>query len=603
MIAYALARIVRFFRKLSRFIGPGFMIAVGYLDPGNWATDMEGGSQFGYRLLFIILLSNVIAVFLQNLTIRLGVVSGFDLASASRRFLPKYLNLFLYVLAELAIIATDMAEVIGSAIALNLLIPQLPLPAGVAITAADVFIILLFYNEDHTDPESQTETASMRVIRLFESFVMLLVLAVGICLSIILAYSDINAIDVVKGYEPTKEIFTDTASLYVSIGIIGATVMPHNLYLHGFIVQARTREWRSKRPRAESGDEANTHWLLGSVPRKFVMSNKPEQSEQRSSLENEKVSLGNKKNSMDSERSSMEAEKKQMDTEKLRNYLKSSLKDSFLYNFVDLVVALLFAFYVNSAILVVAGANFYYAPAGQQQEVSDLFSAHELLSRYLSPAAGVIFALALLCAGQSSTITATLAGQVVMAGFLGMSTRPWVRRIVTRLVAIVPALVAACIAGRSGLSQLLVGSQVALSIQLPFAVVPLVVFTSWKKVMKVELVVDESNMAVDRTSVTVSWLDRLFPRVPSWQPEWWVQWWQPTRQKLFPGSTKEKSDSSTIKPDTSSSIATASPIVLTEWPEPLVYDNGWITKIIACLISLLLIGLNCYLVVSTAMGN
>ena len=193
------------------------------LDPGNWATDMEGGSQFGYRLLFIILLSNVIAVFLQNLTIRLGVVSGFDLASASRRFLPKYLNLFLYVLAELAIIATDMAEVIGSAIALNLLIPQLPLPAGVAITAADVFIILLFYNEDTNDPDSPCETISMRVIRLFETFVMLLVLAVGICLSVILAYSDITAMDVIRGYKPTQEIFTDTASLYVAIGIIGAT--------------------------------------------------------------------------------------------------------------------------------------------------------------------------------------------------------------------------------------------------------------------------------------------------------------------------------------------------------------------------------------------
>ena len=184
---------------------------------------MEGGSQFGYRLLFIILLSNVIAVFLQNLTIRLGVVSGHDLASASRRYFPKYLNLFLYVLAELAIIATDMAEVIGSAIALNLLIPELPLPAGVAITAADVFIILLFYSEDHADPDSDTETASLRVIRLFETFVMMLVLAVGVCLSIILAYSEINPIDVVKGYEPTKEIFTDTASLYVAIGIIGAT--------------------------------------------------------------------------------------------------------------------------------------------------------------------------------------------------------------------------------------------------------------------------------------------------------------------------------------------------------------------------------------------
>ncbi|KAI7858906.1 natural resistance-associated macrophage protein-domain-containing protein [Circinella umbellata] len=542
MLAYAFGRVAKFIRKLSKFVGPGFMIAVGYLDPGNWATDMEGGSQFGYRLLFIILLSNVIAVFLQNLTIRLGVVSGYDLASASRRYFPKYLNLFLYVLAELAIIATDMAEVIGSAIALNLLIPELPLPAGVAITAADVFIILLFY-----------KTASLRVIRLFETFVMMLVLAVGVCLSIILAYSDINPIDVVKGYEPTKEIFTDTASLYVAIGIIGATVMPHNLYLHGFIIQSRCREW----PNIPMETTPNT--------------------------------------------TSANIEKKQFDVDGLRKYMKSSLKDNLLYNFIDLVVALLFAFYVNSAILIVAASNFYYAPENQQHAVSDLFDAHDLLSRYLSPAAGVIFALALLCAGQSSTITATLAGQVVMSGFLGMSTRPWVRRVVTRLVAIVPALVAACIAGRSGLSQLLVGSQVALSVQLPFAVVPLVIFTSWKKVMKVDLVVNENEKAMERAQATVSWLDKLFPRIPSWRPSWW----QPTKQKFFPhleldGKTNENNPT-IIKPDTSS-ITTTNPVILDELPQPLLYVNGWITMIIAVLISLLLIGLNGYLVVAAALG-
>ncbi|KAI7886533.1 natural resistance-associated macrophage protein [Lichtheimia hyalospora FSU 10163] len=457
------------FRQFTKFIGPGFMVAVGYLDPGNWATDMEGGSQFGYRLLFIILLSNIIAIFLQNMTIRMGTVTGLDLASASRRYFPKYLNLFLYLLAELAIIATDMAEVIGSAIALNLLFPSLPLPAGVAITAADVFIILLFYSEE---PNSgQAETASMRVIRVFETFVMFLVLAVGICLSIILAESDANAIDVLKGYVPTREIFTDPSCLYVAIGIIGATVMPHNLYLHGFIVQSRCRTWRSKRPEVEQVESGQ--W-----------------------------------------------------------YLRKSLRDNLVYGFIDLVIALIFAFYVNCAILAVASANFYYGPDGQNQVVDDLFGAHHLLSVYLGPAAGVIFALALLCAGQSSTITATLAGQVVMAGFLGMTTRPWVRRIVTRLVAIAPALVAACIAGRSGLNQLLVASQVALSIQLPFAVVPLVYFTSRKHIMKLDLVHD-------------------------------VQ----------------------------------------EWPKPLQYENGIISGIVAGLISLLLIGLNGYLVVSLFMGN
>ncbi|KAG2226891.1 hypothetical protein INT45_010170 [Circinella minor] len=593
MLAYAFGRVAKFIRKLSKFIGPGFMIAVGYLDPGNWATDMEGGSQFGYRLLFIILLSNVIAVFLQNLTIRLGVVSGYDLASASRRYFPKYLNLFLYVLAELAIIATDMAEVIGSAIALNLLIPELPLPAGVAITAADVFIILLFYSEDHADPDSGTETASLRVIRLFETFVMMLVLAVGVCLSIILAYSEINPIDVVKGYKPTKEIFTDTASLYVAIGIIGATVMPHNLYLHGFIIQSRCREWRAKRPRAETIDDDNQQWILSSVARKFtLLNNELEKSESMEANIPMETTPNTTSTTMD---------KKQFDLDGLRKYLKSSLKDNLLYNFIDLVVALLFAFYVNSAILIVAASNFYYAPENQQHAVSDLFDAHDLLSRYLSPAAGVIFALALLCAGQSSTITATLAGQVVMSGFLGMSTRPWVRRVVTRLVAIVPALVAACIAGRSGLSQLLVGSQVALSVQLPFAVVPLVIFTSWKKVMKVDLVVNENEKAAERAQATVSWIDKLFPRIPSWRPSWW----QPTKQKFFPhlgldGKTNENNPTM-IKPDTSS-ITTTSPVVLDELPQPLLYTNDWITMIIAVLISLLLIGLNGYLVVAAALG-
>lgn len=191
------------------------------LDPGNWATDMEGGSSFGYRLLFVILISNIIAIFLQNLTIRLGTVAGLDLASASRKFFPRPLNLFLYVLAEIAIIATDVAEVIGSAIALNLLFPSLPLPAGVAITAVDVFIILLFYNEETEDEDDGS--SSGKTVRIFEMFVMLLVAAVGVCFIVELAYSDVVAVDMLKGYLPTKEIFTEPGTLYVAIGIVGAT--------------------------------------------------------------------------------------------------------------------------------------------------------------------------------------------------------------------------------------------------------------------------------------------------------------------------------------------------------------------------------------------
>ncbi|KAI9311980.1 NRAMP family, partial [Dichotomocladium elegans] len=379
-----LGRATSYLFQLLRFIGPGFMVAVGYFDPGNWATNLEGGSEFGYRLLFIVLFSNMIAVFLQNMTIRLGTVTGLDLASCSRRYFHRYLNLFLYVLAEIAIITTDMAEVIGSAIALTLLIPALPLPASVAITVVDVFIILMFYKDD---PDT-ADTSSMRVIRYFEIFVMLLVAAVGICITIILAYSDTVAVDVLKGYIPSRAIFTDTECLYVAIGIIGATVMPHNLYLHSFIVQSRTWGWRKKRPIVVE-DEPD-HWVIQDFSRNMVTS--PEKNPDTPPV------------IIDTE-----AETRRMDEDALRSYLKKQVGNNLHYGLVDLVVALLFAFYVNSAILTVAGANFFYTP--NQVSVNDLFGASQLLSDYLGPAAGKVFALALLGSGQSSTITATLSGQ------------------------------------------------------------------------------------------------------------------------------------------------------------------------------------------------
>ncbi|KAI8099184.1 NRAMP family, partial [Halteromyces radiatus] len=379
------SNIVTYFRRLLRFIGPGFMVAVGYLDPGNWATDMEGGSQFGYRLLFIILISNFIAIFLQNLTIRLGTVNGLDLAAACRRYLPKYLNLFLYVLAEISIISTDLAEVIGSAIALNLLFPTLPLSAGVAITALDVFIILLFYKEPDSISASKNDDDNgdqdtTRMVRYFEMFVMLLVAAVGICFIIELAYSDIVAVDVLKGYLPSKEIFTDTESLYVSIGIIGATVMPHNLFLHSYIVQARCYSWRHVRPKLISND----------------LSEDDPQQHEADHIETTRTIQYSSQLLED------------LDISLLRHFLVDNMHINLHYSFMDLMVALLFAFFVNSAILIVASANFHY---GHLHVVSDLFDAHALLQQYLGPAAAVIFALALLFAGQSSTLTATLAGQ------------------------------------------------------------------------------------------------------------------------------------------------------------------------------------------------
>ncbi|CAG8463803.1 11624_t:CDS:2 [Rhizophagus irregularis] len=331
------------------------IIAVGYLDPGNWATDLTGGSRFGYSLLFIIFCSNLFAMLLQSLSIKLGVVTGMDLAQACKHFFPKYLNYFLYALCECAIIATDLAEVIGSAIALKMLF-NLPLPWGVAITALDVMIILFVYRDN-----------SMKASRILESLVMLLVGAVGICFLLELVYSQPNSTDVLKGYLPSPGIFTNAEQLYIAIGII----------------------------------------------------------------------------------------------------------------VIDSSVALTFALFVNSSILIVAASNFYYK--NSQENVATLFDAHALLTRYLGTPAGTIFALALLIAGQSSTLTATIAGQIVMEGFMGWKIRAWVRRLLTRMFAIVPAMIIAIVSGENGLNDTLVASQVALSIQLPFAVIPLVYFTSKQK--------------------------------------------------------------------------------------------------------------------------
>lgn len=279
--------------------------------------------------------------------------------------------------------------------------------------------------------------------------------------------------------------------------------------------------------------------------------------------------------------------------EELRTYLDKNLRNNLHYGFIDLIVALIFAFYINSAILVVAASNFYYGP--QQQQVQDLFSAHDLLSRYLGPGAGVMFALALLCAGQSSTITATLAGQVVMAGFLGMTTRPWIRRIVTRMVAIMPAMIAACIAGRAGLGNLLVGSQVALSIQLSFAVVPLVIFTSWKKVMKMDVVVDRpiesSNVASKQTTTGIDWIMEQISML------WYLRRKQKQQQKQETASTLPAKTNTAVLDD-SMSIASKRTVIVDKLPEPLYYQNGLVVTVIAVLIALLLIGLNGFLVVS-----
>ncbi|KAI8338650.1 natural resistance-associated macrophage protein-domain-containing protein [Chlamydoabsidia padenii] len=591
----SLTRLVSYLRKLALFIGPGFMIAVGYLDPGNWATNIQAGSQFGYRLLFIILVSNLIALFLQNLTIRLGTVTGLDLAAACRHYLPRYVSLFLYVLAEIAIVATDLAEVIGSAIALNLLFPTLPLPAGVAITATDVFIILLCYKEPNDDDDDDDQDDTARMVRYFEMFVMVLVAAVGICFIIEMAYSDIVAVDVLKGYLPTSDIFTDTESLYVSIGIIGATVMPHNLFLHSFIVQARCNTWRHARPTLVS-DDTNEPVNIRYNPR---LLDTIQEKEDASSSDQQQWDEDKKTTSLPSSIITQELhvvqQQRQLDMDQLRHYLTKHMRRNLHYGFIDLMIALLFAFFVNSAILVVASANFHFG--GHIHTVSDLFDAHALLQQFLGPAAAVIFALALLFAGQSSTLTATLAGQVVMSGFLGMTSRPWLRRILTRLVAIVPAMVAACVAGRAGLSQMLVGSQVALSIQLPFAVVPLVLFTTWPRVMHLDLV--NNNKKNKLPSALPGWLDRLCFRLGHTLDQ--------LAQRVTRSNKNNNKEQNTAFDDNVAVVVKEDErkptlTTLSSWPDPIYYANGKCVAVVAVLISLLLIGLNGYLVVASILG-
>ncbi|KAF8959989.1 hypothetical protein BGZ46_001675 [Entomortierella lignicola] len=428
-------RFISAFKRFMSFVGPGYIISVGYMDPGNWATDLAGGSSFGYMLLFIILLSNIMAVVLQGLAVKLGVVSGLDLAQACRRFTPKYINWILYVLAELAIIACDIAEVIGSAVALNLLF-KIPLPWGVVITAADVLIILFAFRDDQ----------SVKSRRVFEALVIVLVSCVGICFTAEIAYAKPVAKDVFKGFLPDSQILTNSEALYLAIGIIGATVMPHNLYLHSSIVKLRTSQELTK--------------------------------------------LASSQNSMSSTQDLMAAEQRTLLLEEDKGAVSvkhSTIRSTLKYTFIDSTVALTFALYVNSAILIVSAATFKYKyPDVDNSGLADFFSAFHLLSEYLGKVAGYVFAVALLMAGQSSTLTATLAGQIIMEGFLGASyLKPWVRRLMTRCLAIIPALVIVIIKGQNGLSGLLLASQVALSLQLPFAVIPLVLFTSMSRCMTI----------------------------------------------------------------------------------------------------------------------
>lgn len=374
----------RGWRSLRAYLGPGFLVAVGYMDPGNWATDIAGGSAFGYALLSVVLLSNLMAIVLQALSVRLGIASGRDLAQACRDHYPRAVAIALWLLAETAIIACDLAEVLGTAIALKLLF-GLPLVWGVALTALDVFLILAL------------QRFGFRKLELF--VVALLVLIAG-CFAFELYHARPDAGAVLAGLVPTPAIVTDPAMLYLAIGILGATVMPHNLYLHSSIVQTRA-----------FADKAQA----------------------------------------------------------VRNAT------------IDSTVALGLAFFINAAILVVAAAAFHTAG---RHDVAEIGDAYRLLSPMLGVgAASVVFAVALLASGQNSTVTGTLAGQIVMEGFLHLRLPVWARRLVTRLLAIVPAALVVAATGDAGATRLLVLSQIVLSLQLPFAVVPLVLFTGDRALM------------------------------------------------------------------------------------------------------------------------
>ncbi|MBA0882113.1 Nramp family divalent metal transporter [Flavobacterium undicola] len=388
------------FKKILAFFGPAYLVSVGYMDPGNWATDIAGGSQFGYSLLWVLLMSNLMALLLQSLSARLGIVTQRDLAQASRETYSPVINYILYFLAEIAIAACDLAEVLGMAIGINLLF-DIPLIEGVLITVLDTFLLLFLINKG---------------IRKMEAFIITLVVVIGISFIFEMIFAQPEMDKVILGLIPTMPT---EAALYIAIGIIGATVMPHNLYLHSSLVQTRNFD------RTTAG-------------------------------------------------------------------IKQALK----YNFIDSTIALNLAFFVNAAILILAAATFY---RNGMFEVAEIQDAHQFLEPLLGTKwAPVLFAVALIAAGQSSTVTGTLAGQIVMEGYLNLRIQPWVRRIITRLIAIIPAVIVILIYGESVTGKLLILSQVILSLQLGFAIIPLIHFVSDKSKMK--------GFHISKTTQIAAWI-------------------------------------------------------------------------------------------------
>jgi len=391
------------FRKILAFAGPGYLVAVGYMDPGNWATDLGGGSKFGYALLSVILISNLMAMFLQALTAKLGIAAGRDLAQACREHYSRPTSIFLWVVCEIAIAACDLAEVLGSAVALQLLF-GLPLLAGVLITALDILVVLALQG---------------RGFRLIEAFVVTLIATIGACFAYEIFFAQPLWREAAIGFIPRAEILQNREMLYIAIGILGATVMPHNLYLHSSIVQTRA---------------------FGASVR--------------------------------------------------------DRREALRYAVFDSTLALGFALFINAAILVLGAAAFHTRGLSHVAEIAE---AYKLLSPVLGASlASTLFACALLASGQNSTLTGTLAGQIVMEGFLHIRVRPWLRRLITRSLAIIPAVLVIGFAGEDKVTSLLILSQVVLSFQLPFAVIPLIQFTSNRAKM--------GEFANSRLTTVIAWI-------------------------------------------------------------------------------------------------
>ncbi|KRT14272.1 iron/manganese transporter [Pedobacter ginsenosidimutans] len=415
-------------RRILAFIGPAYLISVGYMDPGNWATDLAGGSKFGYQLIWVLLMSNLIALLLQSLSARLGIVRGLDLAQASKQAYPRWANIPLFGLAQTAIIACDLAEIIGMAIGLQLLF-GLPLIWGISITIFDTILLLFLLNKG---------------MRAMEGFIVSMVFIVGISFLVEMFIVEPSLKEVAKGFEPS---ILNGDALYIAIGIIGATVMPHNLYLHSSLVQTR------------------------------------------------KIERSNK-----------------------------GIKEALKFNLIDTTVALNLAFFVNAAILILAAAAFY---KNGLHEVAEIQDAHKLLSNIFGNVAPTLFAIALIAAGQSSTVTGTLAGQIIMEGHINLRIQPWLRRMITRLLAIIPAFFTILHYGENALGGLLVLSQVVLSLQLGFAIIPLIHFTSDKKLMKdfaikpwVKVLAWASALAIIALNVKL-----VIEEISGWAKEannWWI---------------------------------------------------------------------------------